>query len=367
MNCTYHIRNQISCICLAPHKCLFQRKLCAQCLQEHEIDVKHAVPINIFKKMVLNKLKEYKLDETSELNKQRMNLKSMLSQTESMLKKIWEKLQESIKQIYDIIEMQNKLYSNIINENTNIFESSYTYLEKLIKILEGTTLKNWNDQRNSYLIKLQKVSDWWGKEIKVFNEKMKKQIKDIMQSNKNQPVQKQEQQQCFESITILNSLTFSEKYKYPSCQVSENGKLFYNQSLFFSCLCDQVIPTQGIVRFGYLIHDVINNQTMVGIGAREMISKCGYINIQDSGKGAYLIMSSGYCFSHDQQEKYHNQIPFTFTKNDIIIIEVEIKIKYVKWIKKSTNQSFLLDIDPNYEYYPCINGPGKVEILTVLS
>ncbi|CAD8117096.1 unnamed protein product [Paramecium primaurelia] len=90
MNCTYHIRNQISCIYIAPHKCLCQRKLCAQCLQEHEIDVKHAVPINIFKKMVLNKLKEYKLDETSELNKQRMNVKSMLSQTQSMLKKIWE-------------------------------------------------------------------------------------------------------------------------------------------------------------------------------------------------------------------------------------------------------------------------------------
>ncbi|CAD8117097.1 unnamed protein product [Paramecium primaurelia] len=67
--------------------------------------------------------------------------------------------------------MQNKLYLNIITENTNIFESSYTYLEKLIKILEGTTLKNWNDQRNYYLMKLQKVSDWWAKEIKFFNQR----------------------------------------------------------------------------------------------------------------------------------------------------------------------------------------------------
>ncbi|CAD8171780.1 unnamed protein product [Paramecium octaurelia] len=367
MNCTYHAKSQISCICVAPHKCQCKRKLCAQCIYEHGVDAKQAVPINIFQELLLVKLNEYKLDETSELIKQKLNFKSMLSETLSAMKNIWEQLQETITQIFDMIEIQNKLYLNIVNENANIAESSETHLEALVRIFQGETLKNWTNQKNSYLKQLDKVKDWWSQEIKAFNEKMKKQMKEFLNSNKNPPVQKQEQVQNSDTLASKNTFTFSKIYKYPSCEVSQNGRMYYNNALFYSCLCDQAIPQFGIVRFAFFIHNVINDQTMVGIGAREIISKNGYLNLQDAGKGAYLIMSSGYCFSHHQQEKYHASIPFKFTNNDIIIIEVVIQQKYIKWIKKSTKQSYLLEINPNYQYYPCINGPGKVEIMDDIS
>lgn len=66
MNCTHH-KNQISLICIAPHKCLYKRRLCPECLEEHGVDVKLTVPTNKFQAIVIQKLKEFKLNQTSEL------------------------------------------------------------------------------------------------------------------------------------------------------------------------------------------------------------------------------------------------------------------------------------------------------------
>ncbi|CAD8088640.1 unnamed protein product [Paramecium primaurelia] len=253
-------------------------------------------------------------------------------------------LQNTLQEFKDIKRNEQNNYDQLLQDTQNLLQQK----ELEIKQLHQTQSEIIKDQQQK-IQELQKQKDYF------LIENAKQKQEDIIQN-----------EQLQQSI-LLNSFTFSQTYKNSSCQVSQNGKLFYNKGLFYSCLCDQAIPNQGIVKFGYLIHDIGTNQTMVGIGAREIISKFGYSNIQDSGKGAYLIMSSGYCFSHHQKEKYHNSIPFTFTNNDIIIIEVGIEQKYIKWIKKSTKQSFLLEIDPNYEYYPCINGPGKVEILNEIN
>ncbi|CAD8130765.1 unnamed protein product [Paramecium sonneborni] len=125
MNCTYHLQNPITMICIAPHKYQYQRKLCVECLYEHNVSAKQTVVKKKFQEMIIDKFKESKFDDTSELTKQRMNFKSVLFQTENMLKKIWEELSESIKQVYDSIEQE---YFNIINQGTNLAESSYHML-----------------------------------------------------------------------------------------------------------------------------------------------------------------------------------------------------------------------------------------------
>ncbi|CAD8130280.1 unnamed protein product [Paramecium sonneborni] len=99
--------------------------------------------------MLIKKLKESKLDETSELTNQTMNFKSIVSKVESMMKKIWEDLTKSINEIYDIIEHENKSYINLINDNINLAESSYTDLEKLVQIIEGNSLNQCNTQKIS--------------------------------------------------------------------------------------------------------------------------------------------------------------------------------------------------------------------------
>ncbi|CAD8157759.1 unnamed protein product [Paramecium pentaurelia] len=152
---------------MAPHKYQCYRKLCLECLFEHEVDIKQTVPLKKFQEMVIMRLKEYKIDQTSELTKQKMNFKLILSQTQIMLMKIWEELQESIQQIYDIIEIEDKSYIKIINHNINPAEFSNTDLEKL---------------------KLEKLKNFLDQKVKNFCEKLKKEFKDIVQFNKIEPI-----------------------------------------------------------------------------------------------------------------------------------------------------------------------------------
>ncbi|CAD8194024.1 unnamed protein product [Paramecium pentaurelia] len=177
MNCTFHFQNQISLICRAPHKCECQRKLCAECQDIHGVDPKYIVSVKKFREMVNKKLTEVKFGESSsELTKWRGAFKSLLSQTESMFQKIWEGLSQSIKQVYDLIEKENQLFYNLINENTNLAESSYADIEKLVKIVEGTTLDEWNDSKNSYMMKLDETKKWWDHHIHASIEKLKEGI-----------------------------------------------------------------------------------------------------------------------------------------------------------------------------------------------
>ncbi|CAD8163634.1 unnamed protein product [Paramecium pentaurelia] len=277
------------------------------------------------------------IDQIVYLNKEKQQKFELAQITNVELQKILQELKERKK--------------NDVNNYDQLYQESHALLQqKEQEIIQLNDTQNQIIKNQQETIKeLLKQKDDFMLENNKLNELIKQQQENIIQD------------QQLQTPILLNSFTFSEIYKQPSCQVSQNGKLFFNKSLFYSCLCDQAIPKQG---------NIVTNQTMVGIGAKEIISKSGYSNIHLPGNGqrqfifsAYLIMSSGYCFSHHQQDKYHDSIPFTFTNNDIIIIEVDIQKQYIKWIKQSTKEFFLLDIDPNYEYYPCINGTGKVEIL----
>ncbi|CAD8167827.1 unnamed protein product [Paramecium pentaurelia] len=160
INCTHHFQNPITLIYKAPHKCQFYRILCSECQNEHGVILKHTIPLKIFREISMKKLKDTNLNDTTELTKQRLAFKSLLSQTELMLNKIWEELSQSIKQVYDQIEKENQSYLNLINENTNLAESSYKDLEKLVNIVEGQTLIDWNEQKNSQMIELDKTMNW---------------------------------------------------------------------------------------------------------------------------------------------------------------------------------------------------------------
>ncbi|CAD8193552.1 unnamed protein product [Paramecium octaurelia] len=138
MNCTHHIRNYVSIICIAPHKCSHQRKLCVDCLYEHEVEKKQTV--SDVQKMVVSKLKSSRLNDSSELTMRRKNFKEMLYATKNKLKLIWKELAESINQLQDLLEMEDKFYMNFIKKNDNPTELSNTDLEKLVQIIIGKHL-----------------------------------------------------------------------------------------------------------------------------------------------------------------------------------------------------------------------------------
>ncbi|CAD8130816.1 unnamed protein product [Paramecium sonneborni] len=137
---------------------------------------KQTVSIKIFQETMANIQKESKFSEAQEFTQQRIDLK-----LESTMKIICENLQESFKQIYDLIEFSDKKYMSIINNKKNPAELSNFHLEILVQMLEGKNKCNqWNAEKNFNLIKLQKLKNALGSEIKAFNEKIFFQMKEIL-------------------------------------------------------------------------------------------------------------------------------------------------------------------------------------------
>ncbi|CAD8215274.1 unnamed protein product [Paramecium octaurelia] len=128
-------------------------------------------------------------------------------------------------------------------------------------------------------------------------------------------------------------------------------------------MCDQMVPKNGVIKFAVQIIQI--SDIMIGIGFRDIVQSKGYQGCYSIGGGTYNIYHNGLCYNHDQQDKNGKQLAFTFSTNDIIIVEVDIEKKYVKWTKQSTNESFTLTIDTSKDLYPCVHlyGPSKVQIL----
>ncbi|CAD8169871.1 unnamed protein product [Paramecium pentaurelia] len=182
------------------------------------------------------------------------------------------------------------------------------------------------------------------------------------QNEKNEEMLKQLQQTLVQQFS--QSLTFSTIYKNSNCSVTQNGKLIEtSQSGWQCCMCDQMIPKNGLIQFAIKIIEL--SSIMIGIGFRDIVQSRNYGVCHNIGYGTYNIQFQGQCYNHDQQDKHQKQIAFPFSTNDIIIVEVDIQKKYVKWTKQSTNQSFTLNIDTSKDLYPCVHfcGKCKVEIL----
>ncbi|CAD8075042.1 unnamed protein product [Paramecium sonneborni] len=167
-----------------------------------------------------------------------------------------------------------------------------------------------------------------------------------------------------QELQFSQQLTFSTTYKFKSCSVTQNGKVIENNTGgWYCCMCDQIIPKNNLIQFAFKIIK-LGSGIMIGIGFRDIVQSIGYFNCFSIGRGTYNIHNSGYCQNHDQQDKDSKQIAFQFSTNDIIIVEVDIEKKYVKWIKQSTNESFTLAIHTSKELYPCVHiiNKSKVEI-----
>ncbi|CAD8179786.1 unnamed protein product [Paramecium octaurelia] len=169
MNCTYHFENQVSLICIAPHQCSCQRKLCVKCLLEHKVDIKQVMSIDEFPKMVLYKLKQFKVDQESEIIVQKNIVKLVLSLTQIIMNQIWVQLFESINQIYDF----NRKQKQIIFQS---YQHKYQHCQFMVSILEEKNLRDRIDEKNSYFSKLQVEQLKWEQEVKQFQEMLKEKI-----------------------------------------------------------------------------------------------------------------------------------------------------------------------------------------------
>ncbi|CAD8215407.1 unnamed protein product [Paramecium octaurelia] len=281
----------------------------------------------------------------------------------------FDKIQDELnqnKQDKESLLEQIKQNETTIQLNEQMIIDFKKHDEEQIKIIQdlknekqelSIKLKEFEQQKISFEVKLQEKKETQ----KDANNQFKRMKKLLNHYNKlwyNQYLyQKQDCQ-------LSKYLTFSTTYKHNTCSVTQNGKVIENNSGFwYCCMCDQMIPKNGKIQFAFKIIEL--SYLMIGIGFRDIVQSKNYDHCYSIDGGTYNIYSEGYCYNHDQQDKNGKQITFPFSRNDIIIVEVDMEKKYVKWTKQSTNESFTLTIDTSKDLYPCVHlrDKCKVEIL----
>ncbi|CAD8129462.1 unnamed protein product [Paramecium sonneborni] len=166
----------------------------------------------------------------------------------------------------------------------------------------------------------------------------------IHQNKRKQRKWKQKKQFLLDSFFYFQiqkfnkALTFSNTYKHTNCQVTEEAKLVaeIEDERYCFCLCEQAIPKTGKIQFTFQI--LSGSEFFVGIGFRDIMQQNHYYDCYSGGYGTYLISEDGQSYSHDNEDVHNKQLSFKFTNSDIIIIEVSIKDKYIKWSKQNNPQ-----------------------------
>ncbi|CAK77381.1 unnamed protein product (macronuclear) [Paramecium tetraurelia] len=146
--------------------------------------------------------------------------------------------------------------------------------------------------------------------------------------------------------------TFSANYKHNDMVIGDNGKIVDDTSSNGGgyCMCEKVIPKIGEIRFEFEILRIAN-WCEVGIGFREMIKQNEYKG-DGQGKGSYLLGNSGSTYFHLSNNTQGKA--FNFQVNDIVIIEVSVEHKYIKWSKSNSQDYLITQIDTSQDLYPCV-------------
>ncbi|CAD8213046.1 unnamed protein product [Paramecium pentaurelia] len=251
-----------------------------------------------------------------------------------------------------------------------ILQSHINRKDLSVKLILTIELKE-KEYQQAILDNTNKLKQEFNQNLTQKQSELKEALSKLDQINKFKLEQEQQNKMELEKIQQYNkSLQFSNTYKHNSCQVSEGGKLVAdvnNGSCSCYCLCEQAIPKTGKIQFAFQI--LSGSYFYVGIGFRDIMQKYNYQSCYQTG--TYLIKQNGNTYSHHNKDLQSKQLSFVFTNNDIIIIEVCIENKYIKWSKQ--NNPLLayvvqLDIDTSQELYPCVGvNNSKIKLLDNIS
>ncbi|CAK81374.1 unnamed protein product (macronuclear) [Paramecium tetraurelia] len=381
----------INCICSTnlPSPSFNQSlNLCVQQIPSSTINLENQLLLKIspLVKVMVSKQVQ-KVEQT--LNKTQVKLTQELQQKIINFQETQLKYEEIIKikdqeigQIKNQIKEQQKIEIQM-NKNSKDVEFLKNHPRDVLKINQGdqqliNDFKIKDQEQTKLILDLRNKNERLMIELKeVEQQKVESEIKlrqkqeeleKCQESNeKNEEILKQLQQQSIvQEWQFSQSLTFSKTYKHNNLQVTQNAKVIENAQVGWCCaICDQMIPKNGIIYFAIKI--IEKGRIMIGIGFRDIVQSKEYYDCYSIGGGTYNIWDEGYCYNHDQQDKTE-EVAFSYSINDIIIVEVDINNKYITWKKSSTNQSFALTIDTSKDLYPCVHlsGQSKVEILNQL-
>ncbi|CAD8214119.1 unnamed protein product [Paramecium octaurelia] len=302
--------------------------------------------------------KNITIDKTNQLNQMSKQLDENQQEYQKLLKEQQNKNQNQIDELIaklQSIEKENANFKELINQ----------------KIQEITNLKKQNEEDKLQIIKT--LEDQTNKQIEEMTKRINQKELEFQKVQRqfdqiNQEILEKEKQSKLELEQIKQypiTLLFSNTYKGANCQVTEGGKVVeYSGDSQFYCLCEQAIPKNGKTLFAFKM--ISGTNFRVGIGFRDIIQKNNYQN-SGVGYGSYLIRDDGHTYSHHNKDVNSKKLSFSFTTNDVIIIEVSIEHKYIKWTRQNSSQATVLEIETSIsqELYPCVfvYNQSKVKIL----
>ncbi|CAD8200206.1 unnamed protein product [Paramecium pentaurelia] len=277
---------------------------------------------------------------------------------QKLLKEQQDQNQKQIEQINNKLQSKEKEYLNLIEK----FDQNTQQIINLKKLNEEDklkTIKTLEDQKNKEIVEINKKINQKESELQTIQRQL-----DIINQEKLQK-EKQFKLELEKIQQYPKTLQFSNTNKGANCQISEGGKVVEcSGGGWYYCLCEQAIPKTGKIVFAF---QMISGQHFnIGIGFRDIIQKNNYQNA-GVGYGSYLIQNNGYTYSHHNKDVNNKQLSFTYKTNDVIIMEVSIEHKYIKWTRQNNPLATVqLEIDTSIsqELYPCVYIlQSKVKIL----
>ncbi|CAD8063597.1 unnamed protein product [Paramecium sonneborni] len=271
------------------------------------------------------------------------------------LAKVFEEIQNKFFAIQKCLQTLNdQLKELYVNPKTNFNEFNLTDLEKLV-----FKLLSLNQLSNSAL--LQNLNDF-NKRLSFFNKEGLNQIK-ANQSGVLSTI-KSDINQISNSISA-NSITlnpvdqnifhFSEQLTFKGISIQENGKKAVCTGLEWGfAMCEPVILKKGTSRFVFQVcHSNICN-LYVGVCHKDKIIQSNYSpnSFQKIGHGAYLIFSTGLILSHLQSEINYQFKGFSYSNNDIIIMEVDMNQQQIVFTHQQKQQQITMKLDVSQDLYP---------------
>ncbi|CAD8057436.1 unnamed protein product [Paramecium primaurelia] len=148
---------------------------------------------------------------------------------------------------------------------------------------------------------------------------------------------------------------FSEQLTFKSLAIQENGKKVVCTGVEWGfAMCEPAIPKEGISRFVFQVnHNNVCN-LYVGVCHKDKIIQSNYspISFQKLGHGAYLIFSTGLVLSHLQAEINFQFKGFSYSNNDIIIMEVDMNQQQIIFTHQQKQQQIVMKLDVTQDLHP---------------
>ncbi|CAD8120382.1 unnamed protein product [Paramecium sonneborni] len=164
----------------------------------------------------------------------------------------------------------------------------------------------------------------------------------------------QEERTVTEMNQYARELEFCSFNKHQHLKVPENErkkiKTETGNSGWYFGICNKRIPDKRVTKVCFKVTGQEKEAFILGIGSKDIMRQNNFYDCQKQGRGTYILMNYEGFFNHQGQKRE----AFKFWPNDVIMIEVDMNLKFIRWTKKDTRDGFATKLVLEGELYFCV-------------